>query len=324
MSNKYNLKWNSHHAEGFGNFELLRNREVLVDITLSCGGQTIKAHKLVLCAGSAFFEKLLQRDTSGFSVVHFHGIDALHLRLLVDFMYLGEVDVPSSELERFIALADSLEVKGLKGDRSKKTDEISAAENIVGRSEFPPYSRHQISSLAPSLSSRPLGVNASPNAASSVPSYLTPVKRRLPVGMNSTAGVQAVKTSPLFSPTPEKRQRPDVATSDVINQALDNEECLPETHVKTEENEIEEIEADQEDLQCYWARDSGMSAAEGDDSQNSYQMEGEREEFDPNEVPPNIPPDIAPEAKFNCVVMVLFSPYIMGTFQTVALVEERF
>ncbi|CAG0897393.1 unnamed protein product [Darwinula stevensoni] len=115
----YNLRWNSHHGETFRNFERLRNREMFVDATLSCNGQQIKCHRVVLSAGSDYFEKILNREEMGSHTVHFYGVDMHLLRLLVDFMYCGEVEVPSADLEKFINLAEDLEVKGLKGDKAR-------------------------------------------------------------------------------------------------------------------------------------------------------------------------------------------------------------
>ncbi|CAG0902312.1 unnamed protein product [Darwinula stevensoni] len=121
MSSKYNLKWNSHHAEAFHNFEILRHRDMFVDVTLSCDGQFFKAHKLVLSAGSGYFERMLNRDGTGTPIIHFYGIEMHLLKLVIEFMYSGEVEVPSLDLERFIEIAEHLEVKGLKGEKSKSS-----------------------------------------------------------------------------------------------------------------------------------------------------------------------------------------------------------
>ena len=132
MSNRYNLKWNSHHAETLQNFENLRHREMFVDVTLSCNGQFLKAHKLVLCAGSGYFERALNKDGLGTPTIHFYGVDMHLLKLLVEFMYCGEVEVPDVDLEKFIEVAENLEVKGLKGDKSK-----SSTSHGVGGTTIP-------------------------------------------------------------------------------------------------------------------------------------------------------------------------------------------
>ncbi|CAG0898315.1 unnamed protein product, partial [Darwinula stevensoni] len=125
--------------------------------------------------------------------------------------------------------------------------------------------------------------------------HTAPVKRRLPVGVDSGVGsVQGTKPSLSVAPGPEKRPRSELVTPDVTNQALNSDDSQPAACVKSEEDDIEEIEAVREDDQSYWTAEEGMSTTEGDNSQSSYQMEGE--EFDPSEVPPNIPPEIAPES----------------------------
>ena len=177
-----------------------------MDITLSCSGQTLKAHKLVLCSGSAFFEKLLQRDSSNCPIVHFHGVDILHLKLLVDFMYMGEVDVPSSELEPFISLADSLEVKGLKGDKSKRSDLGSGA------------------SLSATSYIRPrLGLDSSSflRSSESGGSGSVPVKRRIPMSVESELRGPSTQDTSSSSSLPEKKMKPTdsrLITSDIPDQ----------------------------------------------------------------------------------------------------------
>ena len=212
MASKYNLKWNSHHAETFLNFDILRSRERFVDITLSCDGQTLKAHKLVLCSGSLFFEKLLQRDDncSSCPIVHFHGVDMLHLRLLVDFMYLGEVDVPSSELEQFINLADALEVKGLKGNGSKRSALASShTKTDTGLSSA--------CARSPAFARSFDGVNvASPTESN----FSASGKRKLLMGLGSNLEVQDTVAGPSTSSSPIPEKRPKSETSSIVLQVI--------------------------------------------------------------------------------------------------------
>ena len=149
MSNKYNLKWNSHHGETFQSFESLRQREMLVDVTLSCNGQYLKAHKLVLCAGSGYFERILGKDGPGSSTIHFYGVEMHLLKLLVEFMYCGEVEVPAVDLEVFIEIAENLEVKGLKGDRSKNNASHGVSGTTIPASDVQNVLPHKRKSSTP-------------------------------------------------------------------------------------------------------------------------------------------------------------------------------
>ncbi|CAG0890433.1 unnamed protein product [Darwinula stevensoni] len=288
MASKFTLKWNSHHAETFRNFDLLRNREMFVDITLSCSGQTMKAHKLVLCSGSSLFEKLLQRDNSACPIIHFHGMDMLHLKLLVDFMYLGEVDVPSCDLEAFFTLADSLEVKGIKGDQFPESDASSLCERPEMQSIF---DKPKMNGQGPIEQSR---------VASGQPSTsgLT-WKRRLPSAAVSSAGLQDLISPASACPIPEKRSKPALIVPDDLCQVSDR--IQPEDLLKAEDEEIEEVEQVEVSLpaaaldggESYYVGGESIEATEGDSTNSSQMVEGE--EFDTSELPPDIPPEVAPE-----------------------------
>ena len=59
-SQKFCLKWNNFQNSVTSVFENLRQDEELVDITLCCEGQKIKAHRMMLSACSPYFRDLLK------------------------------------------------------------------------------------------------------------------------------------------------------------------------------------------------------------------------------------------------------------------------
>ena len=59
-SDQFCLKWNNYQANivcALGNLKL---DEDFVDVTLSCEGRTIKAHKVILSACSAYFKNVFK------------------------------------------------------------------------------------------------------------------------------------------------------------------------------------------------------------------------------------------------------------------------
>lgn len=52
----YNLKWTNHTSNIVQMITEHLHKESLVDVTLSCEGQFIKAHKIVLSACSPYFQ----------------------------------------------------------------------------------------------------------------------------------------------------------------------------------------------------------------------------------------------------------------------------
>lgn len=54
------LRWNNYRTNITAEFEVLREGEHFVDVTLACDGRQLKAHKVVLSACSPYFKDLLQ------------------------------------------------------------------------------------------------------------------------------------------------------------------------------------------------------------------------------------------------------------------------
>ena len=55
-------------------------------------------------------------------VVYMRGVKSDHMVALLDFMYHGEASVAESELERFLAVAEDLEIRGLTGGDKTATE----------------------------------------------------------------------------------------------------------------------------------------------------------------------------------------------------------
>ena len=56
MPDQYLLHWSNHLTNIAAAFSSLRQNNKLVDVTLAADGRSIQAHKVVLCACSAYFE----------------------------------------------------------------------------------------------------------------------------------------------------------------------------------------------------------------------------------------------------------------------------
>lgn len=75
-------------------FSQLLDRECFCDVTLACEGRTLRAHRVVLCACSTYFDSIL---TSGNSdketIVIMKDCRFDDVKCLIDFMYKGEINV---------------------------------------------------------------------------------------------------------------------------------------------------------------------------------------------------------------------------------------
>lgn len=57
------LRWHNYSDSVTSALESLRYDEDFLDVTLACDGHTVRAHKLVLSACSAYFRKVLKVGT---------------------------------------------------------------------------------------------------------------------------------------------------------------------------------------------------------------------------------------------------------------------
>ena len=95
----------------------LFGHEGLTDVTLTCrGGAPFHAHKILLAAASTYFRNFfleVQGKITQHQVIFMKDIESSEMEYLLQFIYLGEVDIPSLELERLIAMSKELGIIGL-------------------------------------------------------------------------------------------------------------------------------------------------------------------------------------------------------------------
>ncbi|XP_018059810.1 PREDICTED: uncharacterized protein LOC108694683 [Atta colombica] len=107
------LRWNNHQPNFISVFSNLLNNETLVDVTLAAEGRQIQAHKVVLSACSTYFQSLFTVNPCQHPIVILKDIKFSDLKIMVDFMYYGEVNISQEQLPSIIKTAESLKIKGL-------------------------------------------------------------------------------------------------------------------------------------------------------------------------------------------------------------------
>lgn len=96
-------------------------REQHVDVTISCQGRFLKAHKIVLGACSPYFQDLFDaHETASHPIIIMNGYSFDDIRSIVEFMYRGEIMVADTAMQRLLAAAEDLQIKGLSNVRSKR------------------------------------------------------------------------------------------------------------------------------------------------------------------------------------------------------------
>ena len=83
----------------------------------------VDAHKVILAASSPFFKDILKRNKHPHPLVYLRGVKARVLEAMLDFIYQGEANIFEDQLDRFLALAEELELKGFSGSTEEEAPE---------------------------------------------------------------------------------------------------------------------------------------------------------------------------------------------------------
>ena len=124
MAEKLCLQWNDFKKNTLSVLGRLRKDNDFADVTLVCeDGQQIEAHKVILSASSPFFQSLLKKNKHPHPLVYMRGVNSEELVAIVDFLYRGEANVYQESLDRFLVIAEELQLEGLTGQSLNGTGE---------------------------------------------------------------------------------------------------------------------------------------------------------------------------------------------------------
>ncbi|XP_041977234.1 protein tramtrack, alpha isoform-like [Aricia agestis] len=127
------LRWNNFQANITSQFEALRDDEDFVDVTLACEGHRLEAHKVVLSACSPYFKELFKNNPCPHPIIFMRDCEVSHIRALLQFMYVGQVNIAQAQLSAFLRTADALQIRGLTDcsqHNDKKTNRKSPPSQL--------------------------------------------------------------------------------------------------------------------------------------------------------------------------------------------------
>jgi len=127
------LKWNNYQASLTNAFKSLLENEDFVDVTLSAGGKTLRAHKVVLSACSSYFKQLLRGISSWqHPILFLRDVPFVDLYTILEFIYMGEVNVAQTDLTSFLKTAELLQIKGLAENANWNHDNPDNEDSLSG------------------------------------------------------------------------------------------------------------------------------------------------------------------------------------------------
>ena len=109
------MRWNNSQADIVNFFRNLRENHNLSDVTLvTDDGQHIQAHKIILAAGSLFFEDIFIKSNHSNMLIYLKGIHSCELEQVLNFLYTGEAIISHEGVKVFLETAKELQVKGIE------------------------------------------------------------------------------------------------------------------------------------------------------------------------------------------------------------------
>jgi len=97
------------------------------DVTLVCElNQQIKAHKVILSSSSTFFRGILTVNRHHHPLIYLKGVKHKKLKQIIEFVYLGEINIEKSEVNAFVELGKDLKIDGLFEEDAEKVHENSS------------------------------------------------------------------------------------------------------------------------------------------------------------------------------------------------------
>ena len=151
---QFSIDWQNFQTFTFDTFKDLRCDEYFLNVTLVCDdGKQFDAHKLILSSSSSVFHSMLTGgNKQAHPIIYLRGTNGKDVQRVLDFMYLGQVEVPENDIDDFLALAKDLKVKGMtetwydkahneKREQSKQNHGIRTEESnslVAQKSVAPP------------------------------------------------------------------------------------------------------------------------------------------------------------------------------------------
>lgn len=149
MTEEFALCWNNFTENIVSGFSILQEDESLCDVTLgnkfllipsqqffykvlfllsilAVEGKLLKAHKMVLSLSSPYFKSMFNANPCQHPIIFLKDVQYKLVQHLLDFIYLGKTNVKHVDLQAFMEVAESLQIKGLSTNNKKIKEVIDA------------------------------------------------------------------------------------------------------------------------------------------------------------------------------------------------------
>ncbi|KAK4293502.1 hypothetical protein Pmani_033809 [Petrolisthes manimaculis] len=217
------LRWNDHRQTFFSMLSAIRKNEVYTDVTLVCDGRFYPVHRLVLSTCSDFFTKVFERTFCKHPIIVVANVSHGDLEALINYMYLGEINVLQADLTSLMKAAEVLKIKGLA---EPKTEPESKEGKRLHEEDTVRSKRKKLDEESPTRQSTS-NVEVVGNQANSA---------SMPQSGSQASGGESWARPKSRLRSGEPPQEKDNVVPSVYSTDNDNTTNLPSSEVKTEED----------------------------------------------------------------------------------------
>ncbi|XP_063822626.1 zinc finger and BTB domain-containing protein 41-like [Ostrinia nubilalis] len=114
LETNFKLCWETYKNNLSDGFFKLQQRQEFVDVTLAAGGHLVKAHQNIIALASPYLKEMLRSAPCQHPVIFLGSISHSVLCCILEYIYSGEVNVPSHLLPAFVEAAKLLHISGIK------------------------------------------------------------------------------------------------------------------------------------------------------------------------------------------------------------------
>ncbi|CAK1600941.1 unnamed protein product [Parnassius mnemosyne] len=97
----------------FCGFSLLQQKQEFVDMTFAAEGHFVKVHQSLVALCSPYIKEMLKSLPGQHPVIILNNVSYEILCFILEYIYTGEVEIPSHKLDIFIKAANSLNLSGI-------------------------------------------------------------------------------------------------------------------------------------------------------------------------------------------------------------------
>lgn len=117
MGDNFDVVWSSYSDHVTSMLKDIIASNEFTDVTLVCTDKVkLQAHKIVLSAGSHFFNNILNDAGEFKPIVYLKGIHSSEMKNLLEFIYTGETSFAQHLTDSFLSAANELEIKAFSND----------------------------------------------------------------------------------------------------------------------------------------------------------------------------------------------------------------